>query len=765
MKSIGHEIETLVQKLTLEEKASLCSGLDEWSLKAIDRLDIPSLWMADGPHGLRKAPSSDVGGFGGTQHPSTCYPTASALAATWDCNLVHEVAKHIAIECQALDVDIILGPGVNIKRSPLGGRNFEYFTEDPILAGELATAYINGAQEQGIGTSLKHFACNTQETQRMMVSSEIDERTLREIYLPNFEIPVKKAQPWTVMAAYNPLNGVDCTANSYLLNDILVKEWGYQGIVVSDWASVYDRVEGIKAGMHIEMPGSAGINDETIVAAVKSGKLDEKQLDKLVKEILTIVFKAKSMKKEGVIFSAEKHHAYARKVAAESAVLLKNNNETLPILVGKYRKIALLGEFSITPRYQGNGSSEVKPTMLDTVKDEVQKLAGNEFEIEFAQGYQLNDDNNTSLIPEAVAIAKEADIAVIHVGLPSHYESEGYDRKHIDIPPAQVALIEEVAKVQKNIVVLLTNGSAISMQWLDQVPAVLETWLGGQAAGGAIADLLFGRVNPSGKLAETFPIKVEDTPAYLDFPGLNRKLNYSEGIFVGYRWYDKRKIETLFPFGHGLSYTRFEYSNLTVSKSQISSDESLTVSCTVKNIGIVSGKEIVQLYVCDKKSRLIRPIKELKGFSKVNLSAGEKTNVEFELTTRDFSYFDESFSDWVAESGQFEILVAASSEDIRLRSTIQLNSKQPLKIEFDERTSLREWIQYPETKAIIFPVVEEFFMKMPHEFEGELIDFKIKNDYFMDMPMIKYHYFSRGAIASEAIAAALEQSKVLVLTH
>jgi beta-glucosidase len=765
MKLTEHQLETLVQKMTLEEKASLCSGLDQWSLKAIDRLNIPSVWMADGPHGLRKAPTSDVGGFGGTQHPSTCYPTASALASTWDCSLVHDVAKHIAIECQTLGVDIILGPGVNIKRSPLGGRNFEYFSEDPILAGELASAYINGSQEQGVGTSLKHFACNTQETQRMMVSSEMDERTLREIYLPNFEIPVKKAQPWTVMAAYNPLNGIDCTANRYLLHDILVKEWGYEGIVVSDWASVYDRVEGIKAGMHIEMPCSAGINDAIIVAAVKSGKLDEKQLDKIVKEILGMVFKAKSMKKEGITFSEEAHHAYARKVASESAVLLKNNHATLPITAEKYSKIALLGEFSITPRYQGNGSSEVKPTMLDSLKDEMQKLAGNEFDIEFAQGYQLNDDHNTSLIAEAVEIAKNADIAVIHVGLPSHYESEGYDRKHIDIPPAQVALIEEIAKVQKNIVVLLTNGSAIAMQWLDKVPAVLETWLGGQAAGGAIADLLFGKVNPSGKLAETFPIKVEDTPAYFDFPGLNRKLNYSEGVFVGYRWYDKRKIDTLFPFGHGLSYTSFEYSNLTLSKSEITSDESLTVSCSIKNTGKVSGKEVVQLYVCDKESRLIRPIKELKGFTKVSLASGETTHVEFELKTRDFSYFDESFSDWVAESGQFEILVASSSLDIRLRSSLHMNSKQPLNIEFDERTTLREWIQYPETKAIIYPVVEAFFMTMPNEFEGELIDFKIKNDYFMDMPMIKYHYFSCGIIASEAIAEALQQSKGLVLTH
>ncbi len=552
MKTIEQQIDKLIKELTLEEKASLCSGRDEQTLKPVERLGIPGIWVSDGPHGLRKSPNSNTDGYG-DQLPATCFPTASALSATWNKELIREVGKYLAIECQAYNVNVILGPGVNIKRSSTGGRNFEYFSEDPIPSGELGAAYINGVQNEGVGTSLKHFVCNSQETQRMMVSSEIDERTLREIYLTNFEIAVKKAAPWTVMAAYNPVNGSDCTSNKYLLNDILKEEWKYDGVVVTDWIAVYDRVEGIKAGMHIEMPGIGEINDKKIVAAVKAGKLDEKQIDKLVKETLKLVFKAKAVEKKGVTFNNDEHHNFARKVAGEAIVLLKNENNLLPITKEKYNKVALLGEFSISPRFQGNGSSEVKPTRIDNVKDEIIKLAGNDFQVDYAQAYKISDDNDLTQIKKAVETASAADIAILHVGLPSHYESEGYDREHIDIPPAQIKLINEVAKVQKNIVVVLTNGSAISMPWLNNVSAVLEAWLGGQAGGGAIADVLFGKVNPSGKLAETFLQRLEDTSAFLNFPGMNRKLIYGEGIFFGYRQYEKRKIKPLFPFGLGLS--------------------------------------------------------------------------------------------------------------------------------------------------------------------------------------------------------------------
>ncbi len=758
MKTIEQQADELIKELTLEEKASLCSGRDEWTFKPIDRLDIPGIWVADGPHGLRKSPNSSTGGFG-DQIPATCFPTASALSATWNKELIREVGKYLAIECQALNVNIILGPGVNIKRSPTGGRNFEYFSEDPVLSGELGAAYINGIQNEGVGTSLKHFACNSQETQRMMVSAEISERTMREIYLTNFEIAIKKANPWTVMAAYNPVNGTDSTSNKYLLNDILKDEWGYEGIVISDWVSVHNRIAGIKAGMHVEMPGNDGMNDKKIVDAVKSGKLDEKQIDKLVKETLKLVFKAKAVKKKGVTFNHIEHHKYARKVAGETIVLLKNENNLLPITKEKYNKVALLGEFSISPRFQGNGSSEVKPTYVDNAKDEIIKLAGDDFKVDYAQAYKISDDNDLSLINEAVAIASNADIAIIHIGLPSHYESEGYDRKHIEIPPAQIKLIKETVKVQKNIVVVLTNGAAISMPWLNNVSAVLEAWLGGQAGGGAIADTLFGKVNPSGKLAETFPQRLEDTPAFMDFPGMNRKLFYGEGIFVGYRWYEKRKIEPLFPFGFGLSYTSFEYSNLKLSKEKITEKETLIVTCNVKNIGDRAGKEIVQLYVSDKESRLIRPIKELKGFEKINLEAGAESIVSFELKSRDFSYFDDKFNSWITESGEFKISMGASSKDIRLKKSLLLNTVLSVKVPFDTRTSLREWISYPETKELVYPIVEDYFKKMPTEFEGELIDFKIKNDFFLDMPMMKYVNLSRGSISKECILKLIEDTK------
>lgn len=760
MDPIQHHIDNLVGQLTLEEKASLCSGQDAWSFKPVKRLDIPAIWVADGPHGLRKAPDSAVPGFG-DQHPATCFPTASALAASWDRDLLRRVGKYIALECLALRVHVILGPGVNIKRSPTGGRNFEYFSEDPILSGELAAAYIDGVQAEGVGTSLKHYACNSQETQRMVASAEISERALREIYLPNFEIPVKKSSPWTVMAAYNPVNGIDATANKYLLSDVLKDEWGYEGIVISDWVSVFDRVEGIKAGMHVEMPGNSGINDAKLVAAVKQGTLAESELDKLVRETLQLVFKAKAGEKENAVVDAEQHHSHAREVAAETFVLLKNDNTTLPITAEKYSTIALLGELAVAPRFQGNGSSEVKPTRIDNLRDELTVLVGDELQLEYSQGYQLADDDDMGLIPAAVEVAAKADVAILHVGLPSHYESEGYDRKHIDLPPVQLKLIEEIARVQPNTVLILTNGAAIAMPFADSVAAILETWLGGQAGAGAIAETLLGIVNPSGKLAETFPVRLEDSPAFLDFPGLNRRLNYGEGIFVGYRWYDTRKLAPLFSFGHGLSYTTFEYSNLVLSRTTITDSEILQVCCTIRNTGAVAGKEVVQLYVSDRESRLVRPVKELKGFVKIALAAGQETSVTFELNARDFSYYDDALGSWIAESGDFDLHIAASAQDIRLSDAVTLDAQRRWPVHFDERTTLREWIQHPETRAIIHGVVKEFFMQNPTEFEGDLMEFNIKNDFFLDFPMMKYVVVSEGDITEQQIAKALEAANQL----
>lgn len=757
MKKIESRVDQLISQMTLEEKASLCSGRDSWTFKPVDRLNIPSIWVADGPHGLRKAPTSDVGGFG-DQHPATCFPTASALAATWDVKLLEEVGKHIAIECQALNVNILLGPGANIKRSPLGGRNFEYFSEDPVLAGELAAAFINGVQGQGVGTSLKHFACNSQETQRMLMSSEIDERTMREIYLTNFEIAIKKAQPWTVMASYNPINGVNSTENKHLLTDILRKEWGFEGIVISDWISVYDRVAGVLAGMNVEMPGSQGINDQLIVQAVNEGKLEESVLNDLIKQTLLITFKAKALEKEGVTFKTEEHHLLARKLAGEATTLLKNNNETLPISKKKYKSIAVIGEFAVAPRYQGNGSSEIKPTQIDTALTEIKKLAGKDYKVYYAQGYKLTDDNDFSLIKEAVATAEEADIVIVFAGLPQHYEAEGYDRKHIDLPPSHNKLIEEIAKSKENIAVILTNGTAVSMPWVNDVPTILETWLAGQAGAGGIADAIFGVTNPSGKLAETFPVKLEDTPSYLSFPGNNRKVHYSEGIFVGYRWYDTRKIEPLFPFGHGLSYTSFDYTALKLSSKKISDKDKLIVAVKVKNTGSVAGKEIIQLYIKDAVSGLVRPEKELKKFAKVSLQPGEEKEVNFELNKRDFSYYHVGYSSWIAESGEFEIVIGSSSRDIKFSEKVELSSNEIVHPGFDENSTIREWISYPETKEIIAPVLQPYFQKewKTGDTPFEEIDM---GDFFLDMPFIKFHYITGGFVSLEDIRKAVQEAK------
>jgi beta-glucosidase len=756
------EIDELISKMSLEEKASLCSGKDEWTFKTIDRLDVPNIWLADGPHGLRKSPDSASGGYG-DQFPATCFPTASALASSWDTELVKNVGKHLGIECQAHDVNVILGPGVNIMRSPMGGRNFEYFSEDPILAGEMGAAYIQGVQDQGVGTSLKHFATNTQETKRMVVSSNMDERTLREIYLTNFEIAVKKGNPWTVMCAYNPFNGIDASANKKLLTDILKEEWGYEGVVLSDWVAVFDRVAGIKAGLHVEMPGNAGLHDEIIVKAVKSGELDEKLIDELLKDILALVSKARTAQKEGITFKAEEHHTYARSVAADTAVLLKNdpvNGEAvLPLTAEKYSNVALIGEFAVKPRYQGNGSSEVKPTFTDVFKDELEKEAGDSFNLEYAQGYKLDDDGDISLIQEAVHAAKNVDCAVVHIGLPQHYESEGYDRMHMSIPPAQEALVNEIAKVQKNLVVVLTNGSPVIMPWIENVPAVLETWLAGQAGGGAIADVLLGKVNPSGKLAISFPEKEEDSSSFFDFPGKNRSLNFGESIFVGYRWHEKRKIKPLFSFGHGLSYTSFEYSNLKLSSKNISEKDQLTVSCDVKNTGEFAGKEIVQLYVEDVESRLIRPVKELKGFTKLSLDPGETKTAKFTLNKRDFSYWNDAFGGWTVESGEFIIHVGSSSDSILLTESVSLKTLEAVDHHFDMRTTLREWVSFPETNAVVYPIVKDYFEAMPDLYEGDLIDFKIKNDFFLDMPMMKYEVISGNKISRDVVRKMLEDIK------
>jgi len=756
--ALPERIDQLISQLTLEEKASLCSGRDDWSTQPVERLDIPWIWLADGPHGLRRAPATNVPGYG-DQLPATCFPTASALAATWDLDLVKQVGEMLGSECQALDVNVLLGPGVNIKRSVLGGRNFEYYSEDPILSGEMGAAFINGVQSQGVGTSLKHFTANNVETMRMYMNSDVDTRTLHEIYLRPFEIAIKKAQPWTIMACYNRVQGQYGTQNPYLLTEILKDEWGFEGIVISDWFAVVDRVQAIKAGMHVEMPRVSGVNDQLIVEAVNNGELEEKLVDDLVRQILTIVFRAKSLEKEAGEFDQEKHHAFARKVAANSATLLKNENSILPVLPGKYTKIAVIGEFADKPRFQGNGSSEVKPTMLDNVLDIIKKEYGQLVDISYASGYSLANDLDFSQIDSAKSVAEKADIALVFAGLPLQYESEGIDRTHMDMPESHNRLIDAIAEVQKNTVVVLTNGSAITMPWIEKVDGVLETWLGGQAGAGGTTDVLFGMVNPSGKLAESFPVKLEDTPAFFNFPGEQGEVVYGERIFVGYRYYDKKKIEPLFPFGHGLSYTEFEYSDLLLSSENFKDVDGLEISCTVKNSGRYRGKEVVQLYVSDLESTLIRPERELKKFIKIELEAGESKEISFKLEERDFSFFDPNLKTWIAESGEFVISVAASSRDIRLTDNVELISTKAVPLNFDEYTFFRKYYENENTREIL----KEYVPKWIGNFvpQGKTLDDAIFHDFLIDHPLIKYPYITSGEISHEQVKELVKRCEGL----
>jgi beta-glucosidase len=662
------EIWELIGNMTLKEKASLCSGKNFWTTKGIERLSIPSIMMTDGPHGLRKQETSpDHLGISNSV-PSTCFPSGASLGASWDRNLIAEIAEAIGIEAKAEQIGIVLGPGVNIKRSPLCGRNFEYLSEDPYLSGKLAKSYIKAIQAKGIGASLKHFTVNNQETRRMTINTEVDERTLREIYLPGFEIPVKESQPWTVMCAYNMLNGTYCSEHPELLTKLLKEEWGHKGLVLTDWGACNDRVEGLKAGMELEMPGSYGMNDEKIEEAVSHGELPESILDNAVARILSVIFKVHDGLVPGATYNMHKHHTLARRAASECAVLLKNENRILPL--SPAGTIAIIGTFAKQPRYQGGGSSHINPNILDTAYNEIEKLLNEapDTKLLYADGFNSDTEIvDEALFNSAVETAAQADTVLFFAGLPDYYESESFDRTHLKLPLNQTTLIEHIAERKSRVIVLLSNGAPIEMPWLHRVPVVLEGYLGGQAGGGAIADIIFGRANPSGKLAETFPVRLEDTPAFLNFPGETEKVEYREGLFVGYRYYEAKKIKPLFPFGFGLSYTDFYYSNLTLSSETISDKEILTVYLNVKNTGNLAGKEIVQLYVSDDVCSVIRPEKELKGFEKVTLEPGEEIKVEFNLDFRSFAFWSTECSKWIVEPGSFSILVGSSSASIFLK--------------------------------------------------------------------------------------------------
>jgi beta-glucosidase len=732
------KLETLVQAMTLEEKAALCTGAGPWTTTPIARLGIPALVLSDGPHGVRRL--ANLNEMASQSLPATCFPTASCLSATWNPELLHEVGVAIGEECVALDVGVILGPSNNMKRTPLCGRNFEYFAEDPYLSGELATSYINGVQSQGVGVSLKHFAANNQEFQRFSISSEVDERTLREIYFPAFEKAVKEAQPWTVMCAYNKINGTYCSEHHELLMDILKNEWGFEGLVVSDWGAVHDRVASLEAGLDLEMPGPKNRRVQGVIEAVRSGALSEDVLDESVRRILRIVFKAAETPK-GKKFDIEAHHQLARKAAREGMVLLKNDG-VLPLQ--NVKRIAVIGRSAKEPHFQGGGSSFINTTKTDVPFEEIQKLSNNAT-LSYAEGYPKDLELRQNLIDEAVNIAKAAEIALIFVALPGVIESEGYDRSRLELTPQQVSLIKAVTAVQPKTVVVLNNGSAITMgDWLGHTAAVLESWMMGQAGGGAIADLLFGKVNPSGKLAETFPITLTDTPAYLNYPGDNGKVRYGEGLFIGYRYYDAKHVAVQFPFGHGLSYTSFGYKNLRVSSKTFNDKDGLELFVDITNTGKVSGKEIVQVYVHDKASKLVRPPKELKSFAKVLLEPNETKTLNFKLDFRAFAYYHPGYKQWMSEDGEFDILIGASATDIRLTETVTLRSTLELPSLLNHESTLREWLDDPRGQKVIAPMMEKMTAQMGEAMGAESDSSAMGMDmmgFLMDLPLLSILHF------------------------
>lgn len=663
----------IIEKLSLEQKAALCSGKDFWHLYSVPEAGLPEIMVTDGPHGLRKQDKerkdTSVKGVLDGSFPATCFPAAATTSCSWDTDMMYEMGEALGDECLKEKVSVLLGPGINIKRSPLCGRNFEYFSEDPYLTGEMGLGFINGVQSKGVGTSLKHFAANNQESRRMTIDAIVDERALREIYLTGFERCIKDGKPWTVMNAYNRLNGTYCSENEWLLSDVLRKEWGYYGVVVTDWGAENDMVLGIKSGQNLEMPSSGGINPAKIVEAVKNGNLSEDILNERVDEVVDLIVKSKESFKEHN-FDIDKHHALARKIAANSVVMLKNKDEILPIANSK--TVAVIGHMAKEPRYQGAGSSLISPTKLDNAFEELSNLG---FTCCYAKGYdKAIDTPNQDMIDEAVRLANTADVAVVFIGLTEVYESEGFDRTHINLPPAHNALVKAVAQANKNTVVVLSGGSAVTMPWLDDVRGVLHGFLGGQAGGGAIADVLSGKVNPSGKLSETYPLALEDNPSHEYFPGKQLTVEYRESIYVGYRYYDKALKSVLFPFGYGLSYTTFEYSGIALDKAEMDDTDTLTVKFTITNTGEVDGAEVAQVYVSSPESKIFKPEKELKGFKKVFLKAGESKEVSVELSKRAFAYYNINIHDWHVETGEYTVLIGASSRDIKLSQGVKINS-------------------------------------------------------------------------------------------
>lgn len=695
------DIKRMIAEMTLEEKSSLMSGANSWDTQEMKRVGLPKITMSDGPHGLRRQDNYEGTGMEETVsiaqgHARTVttrtaigWPTASALAASFDRGLLRKLGGLLGDECLANDTQVLLGPGVNIKRSPLCGRNFEYFSEDPFLSGELAAAYISGLQEKGVSACVKHFAANSQEFRRMTVNSVVSERALREIYLPAFEAAVRGGGTKSIMCSYNLINGVYACENTWLLADVLRKEWGFDGIVMSDWGAMNDRVKAICAGLELEMPASGGINDQKLVEAVRNGALDEAILDRAAERLLVWIAWCLEHKK-AVGINLDEHHTAAADIAAQCAVLLKNEGALLPLK--QNQKIVFIGSFARSPRIQGGGSSHIINYKIDSALEAVKGYA----DVQFVE--MFNEDRPVAAQwQQAIDAAKAADVAVIFAGLPDSYESEGFDRRHLDLPDCQNEAIAAIAAVQKNTAVLLQTGSPVVLPWLNEVKAVLNLYLAGEGAGTAAVQLLFGTVNPSGKLAETYPLRLEDTPAYPDYGKSRLDAVYGEGIYVGYRHYDVRKLDVLFPFGYGLSYTDFALSNLRLSSAVLRGDMTITVCVDVTDTGAVAGAEVMQVYVgFNGEDTVGRPLRELKGFDKVFLQPGESKSVSIPLDRRAFSYYETRIQDWYAEAGEYTVFAGTSSRDLPLTASVTVIS-EPLPLPDFPRITVADLVARAET--------------------------------------------------------------------
>ena len=774
------DIRGIISRMTLEQKASFVSGHDMWTTEEFAELGVPAIFMCDGPHGLRKQdndPDDQAGIYDSID--AVCFPTACATASSFDKKLMYDMGVMLGKQCQAENVSTVLGPAINIKRSPLCGRNFEYVSEDPYLTGEMSASYINGVQSQNVGTSLKHFAANSQETERMYSDDIVDERTLREIYLAGFEKAVKKAQPWTIMASYNRINGVYASENKWLLTDVLRNEWGYEGLVMSDWGAVSDRIKGIDAGLDLEMPGCYGINDAWIIKAVENGELSEQALDTAVENILKWVEKFVEHRQDEV-FDRDADHEKAVRFEEESIVLLRNDvivegvtditddgelvgdnikeKSVLPLTSDE--KVAIIGGFAENPRFQGGGSSHINAHNIVSALSVMDNYVDDDSEgwIKYSEGFPSDADvSDENKFTEAIELAKNSDKIVVFAGLPDSFESEGYDRDHMRLPDCQNELIEKLLDLGKPVIIVLHNGSPVEMPWVDYAAGIVEAYLGGEGVGEAVMNVLYGKVNPSGKLAESFPIKLEDNPSFLNFPVARHKVVYGEGVFVGYRYYDTKKMEVLFPFGHGLSYTEFEYSNLKCPEViDINKETEITVDVT--NTGSVKGKEIVQLYIRDMTGAINRPVHELKGFEKIELEPGETKTVTFVLDKRSFAWYSVELGDWHAENGSYVIEIGKSSRDIPLEQEISLTGSFQIPPVIDQDVQLGELMSYDKTREY----TEKAFANASTQFSdlsaGEMDE--------MTKAMLKYMPIRSlrpfGGMTNETIAAILSELKKML---